>query len=124
MSDRSRLLIAVLASVLFAATLPGAATIRPDNFLCYQAGSTKTLRQSPINGTRVEIRDRLSGLKSFKLRRLASFCNAAVRDGSAVSPSHENVHLDGFTIKPVKGTPKFVPSTQTVIDAFGSHTLV
>ena len=92
----------------------------PDDYLCYLAGTTKNKRLSPISGARVTLQDRL-GTQTFKLRRLASLCNPAGIDGDVVS--HENVHLEGLTIKKEKTAPKFVPVTRLVTDRFGTRTL-
>jgi hypothetical protein len=69
----------------------------------------------------VTLQDRL-GTQTFKIRRLATLCNAAAVNGSAVS--HANVHLEGLTIKKLKTDPKFVPLTRVVADELGTHTVV
>jgi hypothetical protein len=93
----------------------------PDQYLCYTAGSAFNKKRPPIGKARVDLIDLLGGPQRFAVRRLASLCNPASLDGSL--PSHPNVHLEGLTIKPDRGTPKFVPTTAGVRDVFGSRTL-
>ena len=110
-----------MAGVAFTATLAGAQAHPPDRYLCYAAGAGKTKRQDPISREHVELQDRLGGPQRFKLRRLASLCNPAGVNGTAIA--HANVHLEGLTLKPEKGAPKFVGSTLVATDAFATRSL-
>src|SRR5436190_7662822 len=121
MSRKVRLAGGALCAVWLAATVAHAQTLGPDHYLCYAAGAGKTRRQQPISGERVELQDRLGGPQRFKLRRLASLCNPAGVNGTAIA--HANVHLEGLTLKPEKGAPKFVGSTLVVTDAFATRSL-
>ena len=121
MPNRALRLVLVLLALVVAVPSVHADENPPDRYLCYLAGTTKNKRLKPISGDVVTLQDRF-GAQTFKLRRLASLCNPASVNLSPVS--HENVHLEGLTIKKLKTAPKFTPVSHTVTDQFGTRTLV
>ncbi len=118
----SRSLRALAAlTLMFACAASAAATENPpDDYLCYQAGTSPNKKLPKLPGTRTEVQDRFGGPQSFVIRRLSTLCNPAGLDGGTTS--HPNVHLVGLVIKKEKTAPKFVPSTLGVVDRFGTHT--
>lgn len=122
MSRRFRVLLATLLASTWAVSARADVNL-PDHYLCYAAGATKVRKsQEAISSDRVDLHDRFGGPRPFKLRRLYTLCHPAGLNGSAIA--HDNVHLEGLTIKAPRGTPKFVPVTVTVTDAFATRALV
>ena len=85
-----------------------------DQYLCYKTALAKGEAKLPKDLT-TSLNDRLGGVQTVDVKRVASICNPASRDGSGIA--HPDVHLEGLAITAPHGAPRFVRRDRVTIDA-------
>ncbi len=111
------LVVASLAYAAWALTAHGAAPTVRASYLCYGAATTPAGRFTATTRTLADafVQGR------FRVRRLAGLCNPAQQNQDP--PPSETTALVGYDVKgPLHG--RFVRSTHTAVDQFGSHPLL
>jgi len=92
-----------------------------DGYLCYKAALARGEVKLP-KGTTIALADELvPGPLDFDVTRAVSICNPASVNGSTVVES--SAHQEGFAVKRVKGSPRFVKTNQETSDQFASRNL-
>lgn len=93
-----------------------------DAYLCYKAALARGQEKLP-KGTTVTLGDELvPGPLDFGVTRATSICNPAAVNGGTVN--EPTAHQEGFAIKRVPGSPRFVKALQATGDQFANRNLL
>ena len=93
-----------------------------DAYLCYKAALARGEEKLP-KGTTVALGDELvPGPLDFGVTRATSICNPAAVNGGTVN--EPTAHQEGFAIKRVPGSPRFVKALQATGDQFANRNLL
>jgi glucose/arabinose dehydrogenase len=92
-----------------------------DAYLCTKAALARG--QAPLpQGTTTSLSDDLvPGPLTYDVRKAASFCTPVSVNGSTIVEA--GAHQEGFSVKRVKGSPKFAKSLVSTGDQFGARNL-
>ena len=92
-----------------------------DAYLCFKATLVRGTEPLP-SGTTTSLSDEVApGPLTFDVRKAASFCTPVSVNGSTVV--EPDAHQEGFSIKRIKGSPKFAKALVSTSDPFGSRNL-
>jgi len=93
-----------------------------DAYMCYKAALARGEAKLPA-GTTITLSDELvPGPQDFAVTRAITICNPASVNGSTVE--EPTAHQEGYAIKRVQGSPKFVKSLQATGDLFANRNLL